>query len=84
MSDEIKRANARQNHGRGPCGQQCNPTLEMCQAKVAFYRDQVEVSGSTMSESMCQLVLLFWMDQLARAEARLASEILQPVPVDVD
>ena len=68
MSSEIRKANARQNHGRGPCGQEYFPSLELCRQKVEFYRDQLEVTGSTMSQRMCEEVLAFWKQQLADKE----------------
>ena len=72
MSHEIRKANERQNHGRGPCGQEFNPSVELCEYKVSFYLWAMEhgPQGSYANAKLHEDLWRWWDDQLQRARLR--------------
>jgi hypothetical protein len=76
MTHAIKDANQRpgghRNHGTGPCGQNCNPDLELCEYKVTFYRWAIDYGPETTLSNvkLREELWRWWSDQLERAKLR--------------
>ena len=75
MSNEIRRANERQNRGI--------PPIDLCQDKIAFYSYKVEFwrpGCDAMSKAAYTECLQWWETQLQIAERQLVREISSSCP----